>query len=364
MHNISKTPTRKPIICLFIGYTTDFNVSAHCVGGSEISLINLAEVFSKTHNVYIFGACLKEATVNNVQYFNSNILNQFMNDNIIDVMIVFRYIYYFLEFNIKAKKIYVWLQDQLMQSAWDFKILPKNAKYLLENMIDKIDGIVVLTEWHRNGILDFYNFDPDKVVIIGNAIDVTRYNKSIQRVKNRFIYTSDPSRGLEQLVTHFYKIRQKLPDAELWIYRDESSFTNSYQSLLTLIKMIPYIKFMGRVENNDLVEHQMMADYWYYPTAFLETYCVSALEALMAGCICITSDIGALKDVISNRGVLVPEPVHTEEYFNKALEHIMTFANNEELKERTRANGILWAQNETWETRGKEWFKLFDYKEL
>jgi hypothetical protein len=78
--------TRKPIICFFIGYTGDFNVSTNGIYGSELALKCLAEVFSKTHNV--FGACIKEANVNNVQYFNSNILNQFMIDNIVDVMII------------------------------------------------------------------------------------------------------------------------------------------------------------------------------------------------------------------------------------------------------------------------------------
>ena len=359
-----KTYVRKPILCFFIGYTGDYNVSTNGVFGSELALKSLAEIFSNTHNVYVFGACLQEAYVNKVQYFNSNILNKFMDDNKVDIMIISRYIYYFLEFNIKARKTFIWVHDQHMQFSWDFKYLPTNAKYLLENLIDKIDGIVVLTEWHKTYISNFYNIDCAKIFIIGNAIDTSRYNKSIKRVKNRFIYTSDPCRGLEQLVNHFDKIQQKLPDAELWIYRDENSFNEHHQSLLVQIKSIPYIKFMGRFDNNDIVEQQMMADFWYYPTAFLETYCISALEALMAGCICITSDLGGLKDVISDRGILITEPIHSEAYFNKALEEITNFTNNEELKEKTRANGILWAQEQVWQNRAKEWFKLFNYKEL
>ncbi len=57
--------------------------------------------------------------------------------------------------------------------------------------------------------------------------------------------------------------------------------------------------------------------------SFKETYCISALEALMAGCICITSDLGGLTDTIGDRGVLITEPIHSEEYFNKALEQII-----------------------------------------
>jgi glycosyltransferase involved in cell wall biosynthesis len=355
-----KTYTKNPILCFFIGYTGNFNETTNGVFGAELALKNLVEVFSKTHNVFVFGACIKEATVNNVQYFNSNILNQFMENNIVDIMIISRYIYYFLEFNIKARKTYLWVHDHLMQSSWDFKYLPTRAKYLLSNVIDKIDRVIVLSEWHKKVILDFYNIDSSKIFIIGNAINTLQYNKNVTRIKNRFIYTSAPIRGLEQLVTHFDKIRQRLPDAELWIYRDEDSFNERHQHLLTLIKTIPYIKFMGRIDNDKIAAQQLMGDFWYYPTAFQETYCISALEALMAGCICITSDLGGLKDTIGDRGILISEPIHSEEYFNKALEQIIKIAEDEKIKGDMRINGINWAQNQTWENRVNEWYKLFN----
>lgn len=360
-NNINTNNIRKQTICFFVGYTADFNVSTSGVYGSELALKSLAEFFSKTHNVYVFGAILKDSIINNVQYFNSNKLNQFMNDNIVDVMIISRYIYYFLEFNNKALKTYIWFHDVLANAPWDFKPLPDAGKYLLQNLMDKIDGIIVLTDSHKTEVLNYYNFDSEKVFIIGNAIDVTRYNKYIKRVKNRFIYTSSPERGLKELVDNFTKIRQELPDAELWIYRGENEFTTNHSKLLEQIRETPYIKFMGRIDNNELVDHQMMADFWYYPTNFTETYCISALEALMAGCICITSDLGALKDTVSNRGILLTDPIYSEEYFKKAIDQITKIANNEDLKEHLRTNGILWAQNQTWENRSKEWFKLFDY---
>lgn len=358
--NMSNNITRKPIICFFVGYTADFIKSSKCAYGSELALKSLAENFTKTHNVYVFGCLLKDNNINNVQYFNSRKLNQFMIDNIVDVMIISRYIYYFLEFNNKALKTYIWFHDVLANPPWDFKPLPEHGKYLLHNLMDKINGIIVLTETHKTIVLDYYNFDPAKVFIIGNAIDVSRYNKYVKRVKNRFIYTSSPERGLKELVNNFTKIKQELPDAELWIFRGEDEFDN-HKELFKLINETSYIKFMNRIDNNELVNHQMMADFWYYPTHFTETYCISALEALMAGCICITSDLGALKDTVSNRGILLTEPIYSEEYFKKALEQITKIANNEDLKEHLRTNGILWAQNQSWENRSKEWLKLFDY---
>ena len=350
-------------ICFSIGYTPDFNHKLDGVYGAEFSLKNLAEEFSKTNNVYVFGDALQYSYINDVSYFNSNYLNKFMSENIVDIMIVSRYIHHFLEFDNKAKKTYIWLHDTLIHPAWKGIYMPEQGKFLLQNIIHKIDGIVVLTDWHRLFVIDHYNLDPSKIYIIGNAINTTRYNKQVERVKNRFIYTSNPNRGLKQLVNNFSSLREKLTDAELWVYRGEDDFTGEYKDLLELIKTIPYIKFMGRFDNNELVEHQMMADFWYYPTNWAETYCISALESMASGCICITSDLAALKDTVGDRGILLKNSIHSPEYFEEAENKILEISNDDRLKEFFRSKGIEWARNQSWELKTKEWFKMFGFKD-
>jgi GR25 family glycosyltransferase involved in LPS biosynthesis/glycosyltransferase involved in cell wall biosynthesis len=352
----------KPNICFSIGYTPDFNHNLNGVYGAEFALKNLAEEFSKTHNVYVFGASLIDSFVNNVYYFNSNYLNKFMSEKIIDIMIVSRYIFHFLEFDNKPLKTYIWLHDTIAHPAWNGLYMAQEGKFLLQNIIHKIDGIVVLTEWHKQFVKDHYNLDESKIYIIGNAIDTTRYDKQVERVQNRFIYTSNPNRGLKELVENFSSLKEKIPDAELWVYRGEDDFIGEYKDLLELIKTIPYIKFMGRFNNNDLVEHQMMADFWYYPTNWSETYCISALESMAAGCICITSDLAALKDTIGDRGILLKNSIYSKEYFEEAEEKILEFLNNENNKENFRIKGSEWAKKQSWTLRVKEWFKMFGYE--
>jgi len=352
-----------PIICFSIGYTPDFNKNLNGVYGAEFALKNLAEEFSKTHTVYVFGSSLNDTCDNNVSYFNSNYLNKFMSENIIDIMIVSRYIFHFLEFDNKALKTYIWLHDTIAHPAWNGIYMPQEGKFLLQNIIHKIDGIVVLTDWHRQFVIQHYNLDESKIYIIGNAIDTTRYNKQVERVKNRFIYTSNPNRGLKQLVDNFSKIKEKLPDAELWIYRGEDDFQGEYKDFLQLIKTIPYIKFMGRFDNNELVEHQMKADFWYYPTNWAETYCISALESMASGCICITSDLAALKDTVGDRGILLQNSIHSPEYFEEAENKIVEISNDDNVKENLRSKGIEWARNQSWKLRAKEWLQLFGYED-
>lgn len=353
----------KPIICFSIGYTPDFNKNLDGVYGAEFALKNLAEEFSNTHKVCIFGSMLNETCVNNVFYYNSNSLNNFMTENTVEIMIISRYINHFLEFDNKAKKTYIWLHDTVAHSAWNGLFMPQEGKFLLQNIIHKIDGIVVLTEWHKEFVKLHYSLDPDKIYIIGNAIDTSRYNKQVERVKNRFIYTSNPNRGLRELVFNFSKIKEKLPDAELWVYRGEDDFKGEYKDFLELMKTIPYIKFMGRLDNNELVEHQMKSDFWYYPTNWAETYCISALECMAAGCICITSNLAALKDTVGDRGILLKNSIHSASYFEEAENKIVEIANDDSLKEHFRSKGIEWARNQSWKLRAKEWLQLFGYKD-
>ena len=355
--------TSKQIICFNIGYAPDFNSSTNAVYGAELALKSLAESLSQTHDVYIFGECVGDTKVNNVRFINSCHLNQFMKSYIIDVMIVSRYIHHFLEFENNAKKTYIWFHDVLAHPAWKGIVMPENGRFFLQNIMNNIDGIIVLTEWHKKIVLEQYNtIDPKKIFIIGNAIEVSRYDKKVERVKNRFIYTSNPARGLKHLVNNFKSIRKEIPDAELFIYRGEEDFDSDHSDLLNVIKSTEYIKFMGRVENEELADHQLAADFWYYPTAWHETFCISALEALAAGCICVTSNLAGLKDTVGDRGVLLNKEIYSQEYFEEALEKILEIARNEDVKQQMRVKSVEWAMKQTWSSRASEWLNLIGYK--
>ena len=86
-------------LCFYMGYSRPFNgknysnKDDYC---SEVSVIKLAETLSDIYNVYIFILNLSEEDeiiYNNVSYVNMNKLYDFRN---IDIMIVVRYINYFI----------------------------------------------------------------------------------------------------------------------------------------------------------------------------------------------------------------------------------------------------------------------------
>lgn len=149
------------------------------------------------------------------------------------------------------------------------------------------------------------------------------------------IWTSHSGRGTHKLLEYFHEIRKKLPDAELYIYRDKTAFS---PQVLEEMEKYDYFHFGDKIENKKLIEEFQTSEFWFYPTDFEETYCISALEAQMSKCICICTDLGGLTETVGERGILIKEPIWSEEYKNKAIEE-----NNENLKEKYREIGYKWA---------------------
>ena len=151
----------------YVGYSSiDFNNNY----GSELALINLATHFSEYYDVSVFGKNINSMKIGNISFFNSNILESVFNHEEIDVCIISRYVHYLIEFPLKAKKTYIWLHDVCYHGAYNGFMLPDNGKILVENSLHQINGIVTLTEWHKNNVMNLYKLTPNKLRIIGNGI--------------------------------------------------------------------------------------------------------------------------------------------------------------------------------------------------
>ena len=96
----------KPILGFYMGYSPAFNgknYHSKNVFGSEITTIKVAESLVEHYTVYIFVNIEEhdELIYNNVSYLNKDKINSFQK---IDIMIIVRYINYFIYFKNIAKK--------------------------------------------------------------------------------------------------------------------------------------------------------------------------------------------------------------------------------------------------------------------
>ena len=192
------------------------------VRGSEIALIKIAEQLTSYYDVYVSGPCISENIYNNVCYFNSNEgkLQYFLDNVDVHTTIVNRYIHFFVDFTSRSKKHFIWLHDMCYQPFWNGQEFPELGKHLVNNMLDKINGFICLSDWHINNIKSLYDIPDEKIYKIGNGIDHEMFNVNIEKIPNRFIYSSLPERGLEILLNWFPDIVRDIPNAELHVFTD------------------------------------------------------------------------------------------------------------------------------------------------
>lgn len=161
----------KKILCFYIGYIDDFNnESVKNVYLSEIAVIELAEQFAKEYRVLVFGTSLNNRVKNGVEYVNASYLNDFQKTNKIEIMIIYKYLHYFIEFETNAEKIFLWTQESFLSPYYQGVAFPYEGREFLKNYIHKIDGIVTLSDSYRD-FISHYQINSEKVFAIENAID-------------------------------------------------------------------------------------------------------------------------------------------------------------------------------------------------
>jgi len=357
-----KTTTHiKPILCYYAGYSDPFNgknYQERNVYGSEISAIKLCEQFTKYYTVFIFCVCKEEIIHNNVRYQHISKYTQFQNLYPVDILIVSRFIHFFLEFRCLAKKVYYLLHDARVHNYWREKSLIDCGSPIFHNLIANFNKIICVSNWHKQYFCNFVNVPSNYVKIIPNGFESKNFNVDFsKKIKNRFIYCSDPDRGLIILLKMFPKILKVFPDATLDIYFHKIQ----NPTILDLINNAgEHIKFKGKLKQSDLAKELCKSDVWFYPNLYShETFCLCALEAMAGGNLVIARKYSGLVQTIGDSGILIDE--HTPEKFEeKSFKIIKKVLDNQDMKRKFQRLAIKRANIYKWETISKMWYSLFN----
>ena len=89
---------------------------------------------------------------------------------------------------------------------------------------------------------------------------------------------------------------------------------------------------IGDITQVELAKEMKAASILAYPNTFEETSCITAIEAMAAGCVPITSSLGALPETIADAGCLIADKPGTVEFIENFVEKICyLFENKNEL---------------------------------
>lgn len=271
-----------------------------------------------------------------------------------------------------VKKTILWCHDIHCGDDWELDL-------------KKFDKFFCLSDYAKKTFKTYYPYlSLDNIIVTRNGLDPERFsNDRMNLVRSglkspRFTYSSSPDRGLDILLGLWPRIRQIRDDAELHVYYGfkiwESMVAARKNDKHNALKL-DYLKsrvmnreesgifYHNRVGQQELADSYMRSDVWAHPTAFMETYCITALEAQAAGCTPVTTAIGALNETVKY-GHLINPPNTSIEYQDKFVDHIEKFLSGKvgnALDAMAYAmKGRHWALTQTWESLASEWSSMFE----
>mgnify|MGYP003640523750 CR=1 FL=1 len=338
----SKYASSKKIL-IYTGWMTHLWNESHLdeksLGGSEKAVAYLSRELPNDYEIIISGD-VEEGIFDNRTYVHRNRLQTILDSTEFHTIIISRNISFLTEFN--NLKCF-----QLILSLHDYQIL-NNGTNIIERYNDDIDKVVTLTKWHKSNIANLYPIiNPNKIEIINNGIDVSLFNKkTINKIKNKFIWSSCPERGLHILLTMWYKIIDKLPDATLDICSYVEFPRNEEDTkMLEIVNRYDSITYHGKINSYELYRLMSNSEVWLYTNRSPETSCITAMELLMNEVVCLYYPLGGLMDTLGDYGIPV---THGEE-----IETILNLST--EKKELLRENGREYAMTCSWKNRAEHW---------
>ena len=321
------------------------------ISGSEIMAINLAKEFTKyNYRVFVFGSFQNknlnyEGIDNNgVEYIDLEYFTEFALKYVVDYLIVSRNAANLCYYN-NIKNVFLWVHDTLPI------LIEKNSKSFQTHKI-KFKKLISVTNWQKNNIIKHCEILDEFIYVSRNAINPDRFKNNIQKVPYRFIYSSCVFRGLDTLIDIFPRIKEKYPESTLHLFvRKEDIDIDT----MNKIKKMDYVFINGRVSQEQLAVEFLKSDIFLYPTDFQETYCITALEAMISKCLVVTVDYCGLGEIVKSRGITVPYPIRDN--IDELLRKLFFVLDKPNMKNHIIDTAYNWAIKQNYEELANDWIK-------
>ena len=252
------------------------------------------------------------------------------------------------------KSVCAWeLLDNRPNVLWQHLNTDEDAVKLLADpqFVARLDKIVFVSDWQKIKFIRTFNLPIHKCVTIRNAIEPIPAHKKPEKI--RLIYTSTPWRGLHLLIEAF-KVLDR--DVELVVYSGTSIYgkdfheqtKDQFQRLYDELKALD-VTHIEYAPNDEVRKALTQAHILAYPNTWEETSCLSAIEALAAGCKVVTTRNGAL-----------PETCGDWADYAELKDYVEVLRNAIDNYEYNQDQVDFYNTNYSWDARVEEWRSLID----
>lgn len=319
------------------------------MGGSETALIEMArEIKKKTGRpVKVFNVRDENfVSDSGVEYLSNKELNLYFSKNKPKAHIAWRH-------NIRVTKAptYLWCHDLVTPTV---------------ERVQNFDHLLCLSPFHKNYVQGKQGVSREKIVITRNGITPSKFDfERKEKNPNKLVWLSSPDRGLDRAMLVCDEVRQVFPDIELHVYY---GLDNLYkygmhelaQKLQGMMDERAYVKYHGFTEQKKMAKEISDAVVWIHPCNFIETFCITALEALALGIFPVTRKLGALANTLQEaekkgQALLLDHDCITKPQILQYANAVCAVLSNQSWK-----NVNLDIENHSWRKVSEEWIQMMD----
>lgn len=316
------------------------------IGGSETAVVEMAYWLAKLtdRKVLVFNNRQEKKEFGGVQYIPAQELPKYFVSSTPKVNINWRH-------NIKLTdaETYLWSHDLMcpgIENSGNYK------------------EVLALSEFHKNFLINIASVPKEKIRVTRNGVDPTRFeNLAIAKPFNKVIWSSSPDRGIERAMLVMDEVVKEFKDAELHCYYGFDNMikmgkTAHVEAIQSMIKERSFVKFVGNIPQCELVGEMALAKVWLYPTNFLETFCITAIEALCCKAHPVVRAYGALEDTLAFESKIKMADVINSDCETKEEIKLYSEAVINSIYSRAWQRVEVDKEKHSWQSVAKEWVEF------
>lgn len=174
-------------------------------------------------------------------------------------------------------------------------------KKILQKAHKISDVSVAISESVKDSFVELCNFNPDKVKVVYNGTDISRYYRTEEENSTfEIIYTGRVfhSKGPDLLIKAVSKLDDDMDFHLSMIGCFENEYTEQIKNLAKKLYVYDKITFYGF--KRDIPKFLSQADLFVHPARCREGFGITLIEAMSAHLPCVAFDRGAMNEIITD----------------------------------------------------------------
>lgn len=178
-----------------------------------------------------------------------------------------------------------------------------------KKVVKQLRNVVTVSDCSRQDIARDFGLQPAGISLVYNGIDTETFRPlpQVERLPMRLMATASadaPLKGVRYLLRAYAKLLQQFPELELLMVSKPQPGGRT-ERLVATLGLTDKVKFVSGISTQEMVHYYAQASIAIVPSVY-EGFGLPAGEAMACGVPVVSTNGGALPEVVGEAGVIVP----------------------------------------------------------